>query len=69
MKNLTGGHQARIRIKGCPRCGGDLFLESFDAKGKFAQEKEWRCLQCARTVPAPSKETSLSFLTDGRSIA
>ena len=30
------------RIKGCPRCGGDLFLDT-DAEHRWYEE----CLQCA----------------------
>ncbi|GIW06293.1 MAG: hypothetical protein KatS3mg060_1098 [Dehalococcoidia bacterium] len=38
-----------FRLKGCGRCGGDLwFGRDFDGAG-------WRCLQCGRqaTRPAP----------------
>ena len=37
-----------LRISACPRCGGTAYLEGPD-------ENEWRCLQCARSVPAPRK--------------
>ncbi len=37
-----------MRLNACPRCGGAAYLESID-------DNEWRCLQCARTVPAPTE--------------
>ena len=33
-----------LRLKGCPRCGGDLYLQS-DMDGPF-----WLCLQCSRAM-------------------
>ena len=44
MKKLA----KQIRMNACPRCGGAAYLEDMD-------ENEWRCLQCARSVPAPEK--------------
>ena len=35
-----------IRMNACARCGGAAYLEDAD-------ENEWRCLQCARSVPPP----------------
>ncbi|MNC98950.1 hypothetical protein D3C83_170670 [compost metagenome] len=32
-------------MRACPRCGGAAYLEELDGQ-------EWRCLQCARPVPA-----------------
>jgi hypothetical protein len=32
-------------MRACPRCGGAAYLED-------PNEGEWRCLQCARPVPA-----------------
>lgn len=31
--------KTRWRLKGCPRCGGDLYLND---------DGEWECLQCGR---------------------
>ena len=42
-----------LRLHACPRCSGSAYLESLD-------EDEWRCLQCGRTVPAPTAEKSAS---------
>ena len=33
-----------IRFRACQRCGGDAYVDLID-------ELEWRCLQCARSVP------------------
>ena len=33
-----------IRFRACQRCGGDAYVDLID-------EPEWRCLQCARSVP------------------
>ena len=38
--------RASLRLNACPRCGGSAYLES-------AEENEWRCLQCGRSVPTP----------------
>ena len=38
-----------IRMNACPRCGGAAYYDELDGE-------EWRCLQCARTVPAPQAE-------------
>ena len=43
MKQRTG---LRLLVNACPRCGGSAYLED-------PYENEWRCLQCARAVPAP----------------
>jgi hypothetical protein len=34
-------------MNACPRCGGAAYLEDLDGQ-------EWRCLQCARTIPQPA---------------
>jgi ribosomal protein S27AE len=34
-----------FKAHACPRCGGDAYLEA------AADDPEWRCLQCGRTVP------------------
>lgn len=36
--------QQGIRYRACRRCGGDAYVDLID-------EPEWRCLQCARSVP------------------
>ncbi len=36
--------QQGIRFRACQRCGGDAYVDLID-------EPEWRCLQCARSVP------------------
>jgi hypothetical protein len=33
-------------MNACPRCGGAAYYDELDGE-------EWRCLQCARTVPPP----------------
>ncbi len=38
-----------LRMHACHRCGGAAYLES-------AEDNEWRCLQCARSVPPPAAE-------------
>jgi hypothetical protein len=43
MKKRTG---LKLLVHACPRCGGSAYLEDPD-------EDEWRCLQCARSVPSP----------------
>ena len=35
-----------MRPRACPRCGGDAWFDALD-------DREWRCLQCARPVPMP----------------
>jgi len=34
----------KMIMHACPRCGGAAYLED-------PRDEEWRCLQCARTVP------------------
>jgi hypothetical protein len=36
----------RLIVNACPRCGGTAYLED-------PYEDDWRCLQCARSVPSP----------------
>jgi ribosomal protein S27AE len=43
MKQRNG---LRLIVNACPRCGGTAYLED-------PHEDDWRCLQCARTVPSP----------------
>lgn len=38
-----------FKARACPRCGGDAYLEA------AADDKEWRCLQCGRTIPGPGQ--------------
>jgi hypothetical protein len=45
MKRTTN----HMVMNACPRCGGAAYLEDRD-------ENEWRCLQCARSVPAHEVE-------------
>ena len=40
---------AALRMNACPRCGGAAYLESIE-------DQEWRCLQCARSVPPPAEK-------------
>lgn len=35
----------KIVMHACERCGGAAYLED-------PHEDDWRCLQCARTIPA-----------------
>ena len=46
---MTRGPGKFLRMHACPRCGGAAYLEDPDAE-------EWRCLQCARSVPPPAKK-------------
>ena len=34
----------KMIMNACPRCGGAAYLED-------PRDEEWRCLQCARSVP------------------
>jgi tRNA(Ile2) C34 agmatinyltransferase TiaS len=34
----------KLIMHACPRCGGAAYLED-------PRDGDWRCLQCARTVP------------------
>jgi ribosomal protein S27AE len=53
MMNIATKKRTSMRLNACPRCGGSAYLES--------EENEWRCLQCARTIPPPVREqTELS---------
>ena len=36
----------KLIMHACPRCGGAAYLED-------PRYSDWRCLQCARTVPQP----------------
>jgi ribosomal protein S27AE len=44
MKKKNG---LKLVMNACPRCGGAAYLED-------PHEDDWRCLQCARTVPSPA---------------
>ena len=52
---------SRYRLRSCARCGGDAYLDGED-------EREWRCIQCARpvpgVVPATARETAWGFSTE-----
>ncbi len=37
-------YDTNFRLRACQRCNGDAYLDLMD-------EPEWRCLQCARSVP------------------
>jgi ribosomal protein S27AE len=50
MKKRTG---LKLLVNACPRCGGSAYLEDPDLD-------EWRCLQCARSVPAPAAARNTS---------
>jgi ribosomal protein S27AE len=39
----------KLLMNACPRCGGAAYLED-------PHENDWRCLQCARTVPTQEIE-------------
>ena len=41
MKKSNG---LKLIMHACPRCGGAAYLED-------PHEDDWRCLQCARTIP------------------
>ncbi len=45
MKQRSGLN-LRLIVNACARCGGSAYLED-------PYEDDWRCLQCARSVPAP----------------
>ncbi len=36
----------KLIVNACQRCGGSAYLED-------PFEDDWRCLQCARSVPSP----------------
>jgi len=50
-KVKTSPQGVRWRLKGCPKCGGDLFLHHEKTlMGLFFVEfKEFECLQCSYT--------------------
>jgi PHP family Zn ribbon phosphoesterase len=39
-------NRTKMIMHACERCGGAAYLED-------PHEDDWRCLQCARTVPSP----------------
>ena len=45
MKKRSNRNNKMI-MNACERCGGAAYLED-------PHDDEWRCLQCARTVPSP----------------
>ena len=54
-----------VKLKGCTRCGGDLFLEK-DTEGSYVF-----CLQCSavyvrRTAPVPRKARARKELANSR---
>jgi len=47
------------RLKACPRCGGDMYADSyFASQGIIAERvKSWVCLQCGHeTTRAPPRK-------------
>ena len=42
-----------LRVRACPRCGGADYRED-------AADDDWRCLQCARSVPPPKTAASVA---------
>lgn len=52
MMTVSMKKRTAMRLNACPRCGGSAYLES-------AEDNEWRCLQCARSVPPPAPEDAL----------
>ncbi len=52
---------SRWKIKGCPKCGGDLFEETISG------DREICCLQCGYVIPAqPVAAVSMQAQTAGR---
>ena len=49
MMNVSTKKRTSMRLNACPRCGGSAYLES-------EEDNEWRCLQCARTLPPPAEQ-------------
>ncbi len=47
MKQRSGLN-LRLIVNACARCGGSAYLED-------PYEDDWRCLQCARSVPLRHK--------------
>ena len=43
----------KLLMNACPRCGGAAYLED-------PHENDWRCLQCARTVPTQEIERKVA---------
>jgi hypothetical protein len=43
----------KMRLKGCPRCGGDLMPDRSDAS-----DGTYGCLQCGRDFPAAQISTT-----------
>ena len=39
-----------IRLRACPRCGGDLILDLDDYLVQEGEEDEYACLQCGRRI-------------------
>jgi tRNA(Ile2) C34 agmatinyltransferase TiaS len=52
MMSIAAKKRTSMRMHACPRCGGSAYLES-------AEENEWRCLQCGRSVPSPEQEEQM----------
>ena len=53
MKNRN---TSKMAMHACEHCGGAAYLED-------PQEDDWRCLQCARTVPSPYLATPRPVVT------
>lgn len=45
----------RFILKGCGRCGGDMEIEYYDARGNKYQVPEYHCLQCSHWIELPSR--------------
>ena len=47
----------KLIMRACARCGGAAYLED-------PRDEEWRCLQCARTIPAANIEALRHTMND-----
>jgi hypothetical protein len=52
----------KMIMHACPRCGGAAYLED-------PRDEEWRCLQCARTVPSSAVATARTSQMSARQAA
>jgi len=44
---MRSNRNNKMIVHACEHCGGAAYLED-------PHEDDWRCLQCARTVPSPA---------------